>query len=166
MNICFYCKINYLCFYYKINVFIAKINICFYCKNKYLCFYCKNELNSFYNYVYFSNKTDHHDIAEILLKVALNTITLILLCLLLAAKQCTKDQFQCDKIKCVPYMWVCDNDKDCADGTDEPDNCKSSTCPSNFYKCNITGRCIPYSWKCDGDIDCGVSDNSDEALCG
>ena len=81
------------------------------------------------------------------------------------AKQCTKDQFQCDKIKCVPYMWVCDNDKDCADGTDEPDNCKSSTCPSNFYKCNITGRCIPYSWKCDGDIDCGVSDDSDEALC-
>jgi hypothetical protein len=34
MNICFYCKINYLCFYYKINVFIAKINICFYCKNE------------------------------------------------------------------------------------------------------------------------------------
>jgi hypothetical protein len=29
-----------------------------------------------YKYTYYTNKTDRHDIAEILVKVALNTITL------------------------------------------------------------------------------------------
>lgn len=37
---------------------------------------------------------------------------------------CAPNQFQCGMSKrCIPRVWVCDRDKDCVDGSDEPANC-------------------------------------------
>lgn len=35
---------------------------------------------------------------------------------------CTDRQFACggDDEKCIPKLWMCDGEKDCRDGTDEP----------------------------------------------
>lgn len=40
------------------------------------------------------------------------------------ALECEADQFTChgtvnDSRHCIPLNWVCDNEKDCADGSDE-----------------------------------------------
>ncbi|CAG5124929.1 unnamed protein product, partial [Candidula unifasciata] len=76
---------------------------------------------------------------------------------------CSSSQFHCNNTRCIPYVWKCDNDDDCGDGSDEPITCKSDMCRSaDYFKCSRTGQCIPESWKCDGDQDCGESDNSDE----
>lgn len=32
---------------------------------------------------------------------------------------CTEDQFECSNGLCVPLNWVCDNDNDCKDYSDE-----------------------------------------------
>ena len=75
---------------------------------------------------------------------------------------CSPNQFKCNNSRCVPYVWRCDNDNDCGDGSDEPSDCHNQTCKPGHFKCNISGRCIPEAWKCDGDRDCGEGDNSDE----
>ena len=87
-------------------------------------------------------------------------------------KMCVKNQFKCGTNitdenasgpgKCIPYVWVCDGDPDCSDGSDEPGHCKDIECRQNYRKCKERGRCVPESWWCDGDSDCGDDDNSDE----
>ena len=71
---------------------------------------------------------------------------------------------------------------DCADGSDEHDNCDNTTisnknpkipalppsfprgeCNDWMFKC-ASEQCIPYWWKCDGVPDC--DDASDEHECG
>ena len=77
------------------------------------------------------------------------------------ARDCHSSQFQCDNGACIPNVWVCDEENDCGDNSDELDSCKSlnRTCGGEFFKCG-NGRCIPPSWKCDGEVDC--SNNEDE----
>ncbi|XP_021351873.1 prolow-density lipoprotein receptor-related protein 1-like isoform X3 [Mizuhopecten yessoensis] len=75
--------------------------------------------------------------------------------------QCEANQFQCSNKRCVPYVWRCDSDNDCGDGSDEPADCRNMTCMEGYVKCD-TGRCIPSDWQCDGDVDCGPEDHSDE----
>lgn len=77
-------------------------------------------------------------------------------------KTCSPNQFQCNNTRCVPFVWRCDNDNDCGDGSDEPENCRALECQEAHFKCNRTGRCIPQAWMCDGDNDCGDQDYSDE----
>ncbi|XP_060065626.1 low-density lipoprotein receptor-related protein 1-like [Ylistrum balloti] len=74
---------------------------------------------------------------------------------------CEANQFQCANKRCVPYVWRCDTDNDCGDGSDEPADCRNMTCMEGYIKCD-TGRCIPSDWQCDGDVDCGPEDRSDE----
>ncbi len=47
---------------------------------------------------------------------------------ILADKTCPEDQFSCGNgSKCIPKMWVCDEQSDCPNNADEKD-CGTSSC--------------------------------------
>ena len=51
---------------------------------------------------------------------------------ILAPQSCGKNHFNCSK-SCIPWRWVCDNDPDCMDGSDESDDlCKYSAHCGSF----------------------------------
>lgn len=89
-----------------------------------------------------------------------SVITLIALShvTLLAPKQCTDNEFHCRNGQCVSSSFVCDDDADCDDASDEA-NCPPITCSSTAFQCN-NSACVPRLWACDGDTDC--TDGSDE----
>jgi len=74
--------------------------------------------------------------------------------------------FLCLLGKCIPPSFLCDGEKDCANGDDEPPTCTDSDsdhqCDPSYFRC-ASGRCIPGRWRCDFDEDC--KDGSDEADC-
>lgn len=73
---------------------------------------------------------------------------------------CSDSQFKCKQtMKCISKNWVCDKHDDCGDGSDEPEQCKSSSCGLNLFTCK-NGSCIPVNQICDGVSQC--SDGSDE----
>ncbi|XP_036301117.1 low-density lipoprotein receptor-related protein 8 isoform X5 [Pipistrellus kuhlii] len=74
------------------------------------------------------------------------------------AAECEEDQFRCRNGRCIPSVWRCDEDDDCADNSDE-DGCPKKTCMDTDFTCD-NGHCIPERWKCDGEEEC--SDGSDE----
>lgn len=103
----------------------------------------------------------------------------------------TSKDFQCDTGECIPQKWKCNGIPDCADGSDEPFDCRKIDitdyrysmktgnfinffylaedvpCKPNQFQCKYTKKCIPYAWICDGEADCsvnkqGIIDNSDE----
>jgi len=49
---------------------------------------------------------------------------------------CSSDQFRCDNGRCLMSRWVCDGDKDCPNGEDEPEKeCTLRTCDPSYFKC-------------------------------
>ncbi|XP_059057986.1 low-density lipoprotein receptor-related protein 2 [Achroia grisella] len=77
---------------------------------------------------------------------------------------CTDGQHRCNghDEKCIPWFWKCDGEKDCMDGSDEPDTCPVRHCRAGSFQCKNT-NCTPAATICDGTDDCG--DGSDEAQC-
>ncbi|XP_010767368.1 SCO-spondin, partial [Notothenia coriiceps] len=77
---------------------------------------------------------------------------------------CLESEFTCAGGRCIPSQWVCDNENDCGDGSDEI--CLSTycgvVCDEGEFLC-AGGRCILYLHRCDGHDDCG--DLSDERGC-
>lgn len=63
---------------------------------------------------------------------------------------------------CIPRSWICDGDRDCADGSDEV-GC-NVTCRYNQFRCwGGSPRCVAQYAVCNGYYDC--SDGSDELAC-
>jgi len=58
----------------------------------------------------------------------------------------------------VSSAFLCDDEADCDDGTDEA-SCAPASCSGASFRCD-NGVCVPRLWACDGDLDC--SDGSDE----
>uniref|UniRef100_A0A6Q2XSV2 SCO-spondin n=1 Tax=Esox lucius TaxID=8010 RepID=A0A6Q2XSV2_ESOLU len=73
---------------------------------------------------------------------------------------CQESEFRCAAGRCVPALWVCDNEDDCGDGSDE---LCPSTCNPGQFRC-ATGSCVDQALRCDGQADC--ADQSDEEFCG
>ncbi|XP_060104212.1 SCO-spondin-like [Heteronotia binoei] len=77
-----------------------------------------------------------------------------------APPHCAETEFACRTgERCVPSAWVCDNEDDCRDGSDE--FCTLS-CAPHQYQC-ASGQCVPWGYRCDGTADC--MDHSDERDC-
>ncbi|XP_047475476.1 uncharacterized protein LOC125029562 [Penaeus chinensis] len=80
----------------------------------------------------------------------------LLLCLGFAtALDCTSDELSCTSgERCVPYRYLCDNDNDCADGSDEDTGLclawKNTDCEKGEALCTTNGNseCIPIENYC------------------
>ncbi|UYV78295.1 LRP5L [Cordylochernes scorpioides] len=75
--------------------------------------------------------------------------------------QCEAEEFRCHSgIQCISKTRVCDDTRDCNDGSDEAQDCKRD-CGEDELNCG--DRCLPKSQICDGTKDC--SSGLDEEHC-
>ncbi|XP_075540319.1 terribly reduced optic lobes isoform X23 [Dermacentor variabilis] len=75
---------------------------------------------------------------------------------------CNSTEFRCRDGTCIPLSYVCDEEVDCKDGSDEL--CDTTRdCEPNQFKCDGGRKCVDSSKKCDGHYDC--ADRTDEEGC-
>ncbi|CAM9200199.1 unnamed protein product [Bubo scandiacus] len=74
--------------------------------------------------------------------------------------RCAEWEFSCRTDgRCVPGAWLCDDEEDCGDGSDEV--C-APRCAPHQHRC-AGGQCLAWGARCDGVTDC--ADGSDEDGC-
>lgn len=70
----------------------------------------------------------------------------------LATQPCSDSEFHCTSGRCIPERWYCDQDRDCDDGSDEPNTCgKRVSKPEKLYDAArkpppSTSKCTLWSW--------------------
>ncbi|KAJ7322393.1 hypothetical protein JRQ81_018680, partial [Phrynocephalus forsythii] len=77
-----------------------------------------------------------------------------------AAPPCGRYEFHCHSGECRPRGWVCDDEADCLDGSDEL-QCPRA-CGLDQLPCAQGSECVHYSHLCDGAPHC--QDHSDESI--
>ncbi|VEN55140.1 unnamed protein product, partial [Callosobruchus maculatus] len=45
---------------------------------------------------------------------------------LFRTETCASNQFRCNYGLCIPIAWHCDSNRDCEDGSDEPEECQQN----------------------------------------
>ena len=78
---------------------------------------------------------------------------------------CPADRFDCGQGQCISREFVCDGDRDCANGRDET-RCDLKACDEGHFRCteDTAGvECLPASARCDGHRHC--PEGSDERSC-
>ncbi|XP_070582937.1 LOW QUALITY PROTEIN: SCO-spondin-like [Erythrolamprus reginae] len=71
---------------------------------------------------------------------------------------CAESEFTCHMGgRCIPKAWICDNEDDCHDGSDEI--CPASCAPGE-HRC-ASGQCVPAAYLCDNARDCGNGSDKD-----
>ncbi|XP_065291469.1 basement membrane-specific heparan sulfate proteoglycan core protein isoform X24 [Dermacentor albipictus] len=75
---------------------------------------------------------------------------------------CNSTEFRCRDGTCIPLSYVCDEEVDCKDGSDELCDI-TRDCEPNQFKCDGGRKCVDSSRKCDGHYDC--ADRTDEEGC-
>uniref|UniRef100_A0A8C6WZR3 Low density lipoprotein receptor-related protein 1Bb n=1 Tax=Neogobius melanostomus TaxID=47308 RepID=A0A8C6WZR3_9GOBI len=81
--------------------------------------------------------------------------------------QCTQTFPTCfDRSDCIPEKWLCDEEPDCPDSSDESiQTCAQEVvirCPLNHIQCTGTKKCIHFNKLCNGAKDC--EDGYDEGV--
>lgn len=71
------------------------------------------------------------------------------------AATCDSSTFTCANGKCIDKSFVCDNENDCGDDSDELSCTKEDSCSPGEFSCSLhTHICLPDSARCNGTSEC------------
>ena len=83
-----------------------------------------------------------------------------------ANQTCPVGKFQCSSGHCIDASYVCDEDFDCPDNSDEHAyTCRNRQCPSGWTRCKNSYKCIHSTRICDGHVDCKEGDDESVDKC-